>query len=258
MAGPGVGARYNPSTGVYSRGAAAYGPYGGAAVGSGYNSRTGTYARGGVAAGPYGARGAAEAYNPRTGAYGQTRQGSGVYGSWGQTGVTRGDDWAQTSRVTNNRDWNDDARDARAAAAARRSPATRLGRVGPSPVRAAAVMSTPAATATSTGRQGDSWQKYDNGGWSNTQQPSQQQKDAARDRASQAGSQTRDRAASSGIDVGTAGQLNRDSAARSNGAQRTRDAGSVNSGAGASRAGSYRPSGGASRGGASRGGGRRR
>jgi hypothetical protein len=55
------------------------------------------------------------------------------------------------------------------------------------------------------------------------------------------------------MDRATAGQLNRDSAARSNGAQRTRDAGSVRSGAGAARAGSYRP-----RGGASRGGGRRR
>ena len=81
----------------------AYGPYGGAGVASRYNPRTGTYSRGAAAYGPYGARGAAEAYNPRTGTYGQTRQGSGVYGSWGQTGVTRGDQWATTSRVTNNR-----------------------------------------------------------------------------------------------------------------------------------------------------------
>ena len=67
-----------------------------------YNPRTGTYSRGAVAYGPYGARGAAPAYNPRTGAYGATRQGSNVYGSWGTTGVARGDDWATTSRYTNN------------------------------------------------------------------------------------------------------------------------------------------------------------
>ena len=35
-----------------------------------YNPRTGTYSRGAAAYGPYGARGAAQAYNPRTGAYG--------------------------------------------------------------------------------------------------------------------------------------------------------------------------------------------
>ena len=48
----------------------AYGPYGGAGVGARYNPRTGTYSRGAAACGPYGARGAATAYNPRTGAYG--------------------------------------------------------------------------------------------------------------------------------------------------------------------------------------------
>jgi hypothetical protein len=60
--------------------------------------------RGGV--GPYGARGAATAYNPRTGAVGATRQGSSVYGSWGATSVQRGDNWANTARVTNNRTGN--------------------------------------------------------------------------------------------------------------------------------------------------------
>ena len=79
----GFGASYNPWTGAYTRGAVAYGPYGGAGVAQRYNPRTGTYSRGAVAYGPYGARGAAQAYNPRTGAYGATRQGSNVYGSWG-------------------------------------------------------------------------------------------------------------------------------------------------------------------------------
>jgi hypothetical protein len=244
--GAGVAARYNPATGTYARGAAAWGPYGGAAVGSAYNARTGTYARGGVVAGPYGARGAAEAYNPRTGAYGATRQGSGVYGSWGQTGVQRGDDWATTSRVTN-----------RATGTTTR---VTEGSGGGSMVS----RNTPGAGGSFAGqsgsgdiyagrdgnvykKQGDSWQKYDNGSWSGVQQPSAEQRQAAQDRATQAAGQARDRASASGLDAATAGQLNRDSAARSNGAQRTRDSGSVHSGAGAARAGSYRPSGGGGR-----------
>jgi len=250
--GAGVGARYNPSTGTYARGAAAWGPYGGAAVGQGYNARTGTYARGGVAAGPYGARGAAEAYNPRSGAYGATRQGSGVYGSWGQTGVQRGDDWATTSRVTN-----------RATGTTTRvtqgsGGGSMVSRNTPGPGGSFAGQSGSGDIYAGRDgnvyrKQGDSWQKYDNGSWNNAQQPTPQQRQAAQDRATQAGAQARDRAAASGMDRATAGQLSRDSAARSNGAQRTRDAGSVRSGAGAARAGSYRP-----RGGASRGGGRRR
>ena len=79
----GYGASYNPWTGAYTRGAVAYGPYGGAGVAQRYNPRTGTYSRGAVAHGPYGSRGAASAYNPRTGTSAATRQGSNVYGSWG-------------------------------------------------------------------------------------------------------------------------------------------------------------------------------
>ena len=45
----GYHASYNPWTGTYSRGVAAYGPYGGAGVGARYNPRTGTYARGAAA-----------------------------------------------------------------------------------------------------------------------------------------------------------------------------------------------------------------
>ncbi len=45
----GYHASYNPWTGTYSRGVAAYGPYGGAGMGARYNPRTGTYARGAAA-----------------------------------------------------------------------------------------------------------------------------------------------------------------------------------------------------------------
>ena len=236
--GAGVGARYNPYTGTYARGAAAWGPYGGAAVGQGYNARTGTYARGGVAAGPYGARGAAEAYNPRTGAYGATRQGSSVYGSWGQTGVQRGDQWATTSRVTS----NVTGATTRVTQTGEGAAVSRRGPQGSGFVGANESGDVYAGHDGNVYRkQGDSWQKYDGGGWNSVQQPTPQQKQAAQDRATQAGAQARDRATAAGFDPS---QLNRDSRARSEGAQRTRDAGSVRSGA-SSRSGSYRPSGGA-------------
>jgi hypothetical protein len=218
-------ASYNPWTGAYTRGAVAYGPYGGAGVAARYNPRTGTYSRGAAAWGPYGGRGAASAYNPRTGAVGTTRQGSNVYGSWGSTAVRRGDDWAATNRVTNNRTGTT-TRTTRTseggAAITRNTPGPGGGgvaRTGSGDVYA--------------GRDGNVYKKDSGGGWSEVN--------------------TGNRPTPN-----TAGDLNRDSAARAEGAQRTRDAGTVqrsNGGYGGG-SGSYRPSGGGmSRGG---GGGRRR
>ena len=229
----GFGASYNPWSGAYTRGAVAYGPYGGAGVAQRYNPRTGTYSRGAAVYGPYGSRGAASAYNPRTGTAAATRQGSGVYGSWGQTGVSRGDSWATSSRVTN------DVSDV-----TRRKTETSGGgeayrKTGPNGSGGVARTGSGDVYAGKDGnvyrKEGDGWQNV--GG------------DGARPTPS-------------GVDSATAGQLDRDRAARAEGTQRTRDAGTVNSGA-SSRSGSYRPSGssgGASRGGggASRGGGGRR
>jgi hypothetical protein len=102
-------------------------------------------------------------------------------------------------------------------------------------------------------KDGDSWQKYGgDGNWSNVE-PTPEQRQQAQDRAAQAGARTGDRATASNWDSGTASQVNRDSAARTEGARRTTDYGSVRSGT-SSRSGSYRPSGG----GARAGGGRRR
>jgi hypothetical protein len=239
----GYGARYNPWTGAYGRGAAVYGPYGGAGVGARYNPRTGTYARGAAAYGPYGSRGVAGAYNPRTGAYGTTRQGSNIYGSWGSTGVARGDQWATTSRVTNN------VTGTTTRATRTSGGGAAVSRTGPG---GGGVVSTGGGNVYA-GRdgnvyrkQGDAWQRYDNGGWNGVSQPA-----------------TRGDA--------TIGQLDRDASARADGAQRTRDAATARSGS--SGGDSYRPSsggtrttgtsgvrsgGGARTGGASRGGGRRR
>ena len=235
----GYSAWYNPWTGSYGRGAAVYGPYGGAGVGARYNPRTGTYARGAAAYGPYGARGYAEAYNPRTGAYGATRQGAGVYGSWGSTGVQRGDQWATTRRVTN----NVTGATTRVTRTNEGSAVTRRGDNG-------------GLAATSGGdvyagrdgnvyrKQGDSWQKYDNGSWGGVESPTPQQRDRAQDRSTSTPART---------EPATVNQLDRDSAARSDGARRTQDASSMRSGSSNTRStGSYRPSGGM------RGGGGRR
>jgi hypothetical protein len=249
----GYGAYYNPWTGAYGRTAVAYGPYGGAGVTARYNPRTGTYSRGAAAWGPYGARGVAEAYNPRTGAYGRTRQGSNVYGSWGSTAVQRGDDWARTARVTSNRTGNTtrvtQGSGGGEAISRRGGPGGggTVARTGGGDVYAG-------RDGNVYRKQGDSWQKYDNGSWGNVDRPSQGP--AAQGAANRAGTTAGTRPSTGGE---TIGQLDRDRAARTDGATRTRDAGTYRSGGTTSRpTGSYRPSGGGYRGGGMRGGGRRR
>lgn len=243
----GYSAWYNPWTGTYGRGIGAYGPYGGAGVGARYNPRTGTYARGAVAYGPSGARGAATAYNPRTGTAAATRQGSGVYGSWGSTGIRRGDDWATTSRVTSNvtgKTTRVTRGDEGGAAVTRRGSGSSgfVGQTGSGDVYAG-------RDGNVYRQNGDSWQKYENGGWSGVQPPAAQPRDAGAGRAQEGNARGQ---AGGRLDPNTMNQLDRDAAARRDGAERASTASSARSGGGAARAGSYRPSGGA------RGGGRRR
>jgi hypothetical protein len=246
----GYGARYNPWTGAYTRGAGVYGPYGGAGMAARYNPRTGTYSRGAAAYGPYGATGVAQAYNPRTGTYAGTRQGANAYGSWGTTGVQRGDQWATTSRYTNNVTGNTTrvTQGSGGGTAVSRSGAGGRNTVG---VSGSGDIYAGHDGSVYKKQDGGGWQKYDNGGWNNVETPSPQQRDAAQN----AGAQARDRATTSSP---TTGQLDRDSAARTQGTQRTNDASRARSQP--SSAGSYRPSGGS--GGArsrpSGGGGRRR
>jgi hypothetical protein len=204
----GYSAWYNATAGTYARGAAAYGPYGGVGAAARYNPATGTYARGAAAWGPYGARGAAEAYNPRTGTYANTRQGAGVYGSWGSSYIQRGDDWAQTGRVTNNITGV-------TRGGVRTDDGAAIGRVGPNGSGFVAA----GEEGVYAGRDGNvyrraedgGWQKYENGEWGATQRPGDAAPDAARGRAEAAG---RD---------GTIGQLERDHAARQEGTQRARE-----------------------------------
>jgi hypothetical protein len=204
----GYAAAYNPWTGAYTRGAVAYGPYGGAGAAARYNPSTGVYSRGAVAYGPYGAAGAAQAYNPRTGAYGQTTQGSNAYGSWGSSSVQRGDQWANTQRTTNN-----------ATGVTTRTTQSSAGNsarvTGPGGNTSAVAKSNSGDVyAGHDGNvykkdPGGGYQKYSNGSWSSTQQPSQAQKQQAQSKAQ------------SGISSSTQSQLQKDSAARTQGTQRT-------------------------------------
>ena len=99
----GWAAWYNPYTGRYGAGGRYYGPYGGIGWGARYNPRTGTYARGAAAWGPYGATGWGAAYNPRTNTGLYTRQSGNAYARWGQSVVTRGDDWIRGGHYTTRR-----------------------------------------------------------------------------------------------------------------------------------------------------------
>jgi hypothetical protein len=99
----GVGAVYNPWTGGYYVGRAAYGPYGAVGGSAWFNPRTGRYGRAATAQTWYGGRTAAAAYNPWTGGYGATRQGSSPYAQWGRSAAVRGDDWARSGHITTDR-----------------------------------------------------------------------------------------------------------------------------------------------------------
>ncbi len=86
----------------YGYGYSAHGPYGGAGYGAKYNPSTGVYSRGGYAYGPYGGQGYRTAYNPSTGAWAGQRGGYNAYGdSWKQSAVVKGDDWARGGSVSN-------------------------------------------------------------------------------------------------------------------------------------------------------------
>ena len=219
----GCAVRYNPWTGVYAASTRVYGPYGGARYGAAYNPHTGTYARGAAVYGPYGAAGAAQAWNPRTGAYGATRQGANAYGSWGETYVQRGDDWAHTARYTN-----------AATGQTKRVTQTDDGAI---------VSSRGSQGSGFIGTKGDNvyaghdgnvykkdesggWSKYENGDWSSPSKPTLTGEGAQSGAAEQARATKANQGQATATRPGqssssTLNQLERDSAARSQGSKRT-------------------------------------
>lgn len=264
----GAGATYNPWTGAYGSYQTAYGPYGGVARGASYNPNTGTYKRGAMAWGPTGANGYASAYNPRTGTSASTRQGSNVYGSWGSTSVQRGDDWARTQRTTDaqgNTKWKAQGSGGGSATGVRTDQGS--GFVGKKGDDVYAGKDGNVYKKTDSG-----WQQYDKGnGWSDVNQPGNGNRPDNGNRPSTqpsggagaggGGTQRPSTQPSTqpstrpGGDAPSAGQLDKDSRARSQGAQQTRDYGNYQrSGGSGGGSGSYSGSRGGSSGG-SRGGG---
>ena len=190
----GVAAFYNPYTGTFGRAAVAYGPYGGCGYAAAYNPATGAYARGAAVWGPYAGRGYAEAYNPSTGAWAQkagfygpggqagyaargynpstgigaaTYQRSNPYASWGESVVTKGDDWVHTGHYSNDRG---------TIAGYETSDGGKGGRIVTD--RGSTTIATDADNnkyAAHDGNvyknDGDSWQKYEDGSWQTVEKP---------------------------------------------------------------------------------------
>jgi len=177
--------------------------------------------------------------------------------------VQRGDQWAQTSRVTNNRTGNTTrvTQGSGGGTAVSRNPA---GPGGGTVARTGSGDVYAGRDGNVYRKQDGSWQKYDNGSWSSPDRP--QQTAGTREGGAQAGTRPTQGATGTGAgaatrpttsDRSTFDQLNKDSRARAEGSQRTRDYGNVRSSGATSRGtSSYRPSGGGMRAGG--GGGRRR
>jgi len=143
--------------------------------------------------------------------------------------VQRGDDWARTNRYTNRQTGTT----TRTIQSEQGAAITRRGESG-----AVGVGSSGDVYAGRDGnvyrRQGDSWQKYENGGWSNTdRQPDTQNRTTTRQPT--AGTTGR-----SPTDRSTLDQLDRDSRARIEGTTRTRDYGSYRGSTGTRGTGSFR------------------
>ena len=158
---------YNPYTGAYGYGGAAYGPYGSAHWGTSYNPNTGTYARGATASTAYGSRAVGQAYNPYTGAYAATRQGSNAYGSWGQSVYSKNGKTAYTQHASNAYGSVGTAQTSSGGKAAASSTAygnTAVGKTSGGDMYAGHDGNVYKNT-------GSGWQKYDNGSWNNVQKP---------------------------------------------------------------------------------------
>jgi hypothetical protein len=157
----GAAAVYNPWTGGFAVGHAAYGPYGAAGGAAWYNPATGRYGRSASVQGWYGGRTVASTYNPWTGAYGATSQSHNAYAQWGRSAAVRGDQLVQTGHVST----------ARGTAAGYRTSSGQQGAAfrGQSGTIARGSNYTYAGNDGNVYRKDSSgnWSKYSNGGWNN-------------------------------------------------------------------------------------------
>jgi len=212
----GVGAVYNPYTGGFYAGRAAYGPYGAVGGSAWYNPATGRYGRAATAQTWYGGRTSAAAYNPWTGGYGATRQGHNAYAQWGRSAAVRGDDWARAGHVTTDRGTVGGIQSSQGSAIYGR------GAGGGTVVKGS-------GNNVYAGKDGNvyrkdssgSWSKYEGGGWNpvDTAGARDQAKQAAQNKGvtRESASQTAQQRAGAGLSSDTRSQLNREANARQNG-----------------------------------------
>ncbi len=176
----GAAAFYNSATTTYTRGAVAYGPYGGVGRAAVYNPATGTYARGVSAWGPAGSTAAYRAYNPRTQTSRAGYQSANAYSQWGENVVRRGDDWAHTGHYSDSRGTVAGYETSRGGAGV--GARTDEGRAG---VAKGAGGSLYAGKNGNVYKRSDNgWRKYEDGGWNQVERSGTRQLDAeARARA---------------------------------------------------------------------------
>jgi hypothetical protein len=165
-----AGTAYNPATGAWAHGAAVYGPNGGAGAWSAYNPSTGSYAHGSASWG--GGTGAANAswYNARTGVSGSTNQNFNQYGRWGSSQISGPNQTVDTRSRS----------DAQGSAGAFRSTSGAEGAgVRGAGGNSAGVVKAPGGNVYA-GADGnvyrhtsDGWQQYDDGSWNSVTRPSQ-------------------------------------------------------------------------------------
>ncbi|MFO0783501.1 MAG: hypothetical protein U0636_07440 [Phycisphaerales bacterium] len=153
--------------GYCSAGYAHYGPYGGAGWEAGYNPATGNYYRGGAAYSGNQGRWGGQAYNPWTNTYAQHTGGTNGYQSWGNSYVQQGNKWAQAGHEStaaggvgyaenSKGQWAEGAHsNATDSTVAKTSDGYYAGHDG-----------------NVYKNTGDGWEKYDNGSWNQVQKPS--------------------------------------------------------------------------------------
>ncbi len=97
------GVYYNPNTGMWARGGAAYGLYGGAAAWSAYNPSTGFYAHGSATWNNGYGTAQVSFNNPIAGRSGSTTQNASPYGRWGSSQISGPNRTVSTSSGSNAR-----------------------------------------------------------------------------------------------------------------------------------------------------------
>jgi hypothetical protein len=258
-----AGTAYNPATGAWAHGAAVYGPNGGAGAFSAYNPSTGSYVHGSAVWGPDGASANASWYNARTGISGSTNQNSNAYGRWGSSTITTPNQTIHTQSQSNARG---SAGSFTSSSGAEGAGVKGSGGNSAGAVKTASGNVYAGADGNVYKKTDNGWEKYNDGSWTPVQKPSgQNAASTARPSASSGSSATPSgsaRAATptssgknlSGATQRTPGsgaraegsryagmdQLDRDSEARTMGAERQRQYGAAREGAyGGARGGGF-------------------